>query len=174
MEITLQYVDPELWPRPEGWTAVGLVGHLALAYDPERQPFLVGEGEPIPLERDVVNRALVAAVDRAGMKVWPGGWTHALPAAFGLNKRTTQRDRIERQGLHPAVLLALGQAATHSDADGIGGLLVAIASYADRYGDGYGDLGVALDRAEDAAGKAADILRSVRRPRSLRNRDGFG
>ncbi len=88
------------------------------------------------------------------MTVWPGGWTHALPAAFGLNKRTTQRDRIERQGLHPAVLQALGSAASSSDADGIGVLLVALASYADRHGDGGTDPRRALDDAERAAANA--------------------
>ncbi|BDL39011.1 hypothetical protein [Methylorubrum sp. GM97] len=174
MEIVLEYLSPENWPRPKGWTVVGRVGTLALAFDPARQPFLIGDGEPHPLDAAEVNQALVAAVDRAGMTVWPGGWTHALPAAFGLNKRTTQRDRIERQGLHPAVLQALGSAASSSDADGIGVLLVALASYADRHGDGGTDPRRALDDAERAAANALDILRGVRRGKTLLNREGHG
>lgn len=174
MEIVLTYMDPEHWPRPAGWTAVGRVGTQALAYDAARKPYLVGEGDPQPLDPVAVNQALVAAVDRAGMMVWPGGWTHALPAAFGLNKRTTQRDRIERQGLHPAVLQALGNAASSPDADGIGVLLVALASYADQHSDGGTDPRRALDDAERAAANALDILRGVRRGKTLLNREGHG
>nr|WP_137830477.1 hypothetical protein [Methylobacterium sp. L1A1] len=135
---------------------------------------MIGDGEPQPLDPAAVNQAMVAAVDRAGMTVWPGGWTHALPAAFGLNKRTTQRDRIERQGLHPEVLRALASAASSPDADGIGVLLVALASYADRHGEGGTDPRRALDDAERAAANALDILRGVRRGKTLLNREGHG
>ena len=66
MEIVLEYLPADLWPCPAGWTIVGRVGSQALAYDPERRPFLLGDGEPQPLSPDEVNSALVDAVAAAG------------------------------------------------------------------------------------------------------------
>ncbi|WP_449409746.1 hypothetical protein [Methylobacterium komagatae] len=171
MEITLQYVDPEHWPRPDGWVAVGLVGRLALAYDPDRKPFLVGEGEPVPLDPAEVNAALVDAVDRAGTRLWPGGWSHALPLAFGINRRTVARDRIEKNGVHPQVLATLGSAASGPDAEGMGYVMSALARYADEHGEG--DKRVSLDDAERAAANALDMLRQVRRSPTFKHREGL-
>ncbi|KTS39507.1 hypothetical protein NS228_05005 [Methylobacterium indicum] len=171
MDIVLQYVSAETWPRPDGWIAVGLVGRLALAFDAERQPYLVGDGEPQPLDPVAVNAALVDAVDRAGTRLWPGGWSHALPLAFGINRRTLARDRIERNGVHPQVLATLGTAAYGDDAEGMGYVLTALARYADEHG--RGDKNVSLDDAERAAKEALFLLRQVRRSPTFKHREGL-
>ena len=174
MQITLEYMDPEHWPRPDGWTAVGRIGHQALAYDPERRPHLLTEVGPEPLDRDEVNRALVAAVDGAASKLWPAGWSHALPLAFKLNRRSVQRDRIERVGLHPKVLETLASASSNPDAGAFGALLSALALVADTHGEGLSVQGD-IDAAQAAAGVAVSLLRGVRRekpfPRQVEGSD---
>lgn len=168
MDLRLAYVDPTMFRIPDGWTAVGYLGAGAvLAYDEARRPHRVADGAAEPLDPAEVNRDLVAAVDGAGMKVWPGGWTHSLPQAFGLNRRTTQRDRIERSGLNPAILRALGAAASAHDADGIGLLMTALAAYIERHGQGLG-APEDLDDAEEAMCNAMNLMRSVRRGRTMK------
>lgn len=171
MEIHLDYMLADLWPSPAGWTVVGRVGHQALAYDPERQPFLLSEGEqPVPLDPAEVNAALVDAVAAAAIKVWPGGWTNAFPLAFGLNRRTTQPDKIAKKGLNPVVLRCLAYAADGYDAPGKGALLSAIAFYADRYGSSSTTSAHPhenLAEAERAAGDAFHLLREVRQGKTL-------
>lgn len=133
MEIVLRYVDPEDWPRPKDWTAVGLVGRLALAYDRERRPFLVGEGEPQPLDAAEVNAALYPAIETAALRLWPGGWAVPLSDVFGIDRRAVTPSKVTKKGLHPQVLRALGSLAEGDDADSRGYLLVALARYVDRY-----------------------------------------
>lgn len=170
MRITLRYVAQNSVPLPDGWTLVGYVDGEILAYDPERRPHALAEGGPVALDLTEVNQTLVAAVDEAGLRVWPGGWTHAMPHAFGMNRRTAQRDRIERNGLHPGILRALGDLASDPDAAGIGSVLSALAAYADQYG-GSG-VQEALNDAERTAANAIAVLRRVRRDPTLKNRDG--
>ncbi|WP_145984742.1 hypothetical protein [Methylobacterium aquaticum] len=129
----LKFVDPEDWPRPAGWTAVGLVGRLALAYDPERRPYLIGAGEPRPLDPAAVNAALYPAIEAAALRLWPGGWAVPLSDVFGIDRRAVTPSRITKKGLHPQVLRALGSLAEGDDADSRGYLLVALARYVDRY-----------------------------------------
>lgn len=171
MEIVLEYLPADLWPSPAGWTVVGRVGHQALAYDPERRPFLLSDGEePVPLDPDEVNAALVDAVAAAAIKVWPGGWTNAFPLAFGLNRRTTQPDKIAKKGLNPVVLRSLAYAAYGYDAAGKGALLSAIAFYADRYGTHSNTSAHPrenLAEAERAAENALALLREVRQGKTL-------
>ncbi|WP_342153306.1 hypothetical protein [Methylorubrum sp. SB2] len=133
MEITLQYVSPELWSRPEGWTAVGLIGRQALAYDPERRPFLVGEGEPQPLDADEVNASLYPAIEAAASRLWPSGWAAPLSDVFKLDRRAVTPSRIGKKGLPPRVLRALASLADDDEAASRGYLLVALARYVDRY-----------------------------------------
>lgn len=172
MEITLRYMALEHWPRPDGWTVVGTVDGAPLAYDPERRPHALADGGPVPLDPAEVNLALVAAVNRAGLRLWPGGWGQALPAAFGLNTRSISRDRILRSGLAPNVLRVLGSASTGDDAEGVGRLLSALAHYADQYGGGT-DSGPspALDYAREAGENALEYLRSVRGGKTFKRED---
>ncbi|TGD99749.1 hypothetical protein [Methylobacterium nonmethylotrophicum] len=170
MEIVLEYLPADLWPCPVGWTIVGRVGSQALAYDPERRPFLLGDGEPQPLDPAEVNAALVDAVAAAAIKVWPGGWTNAFPLAFGLNRRTTQPDKIAKKGLNPVVLRSLAFAAKDYDAPGMGALLSAIAFYADRFGTQSNTSAHPhenLADAEMAADNAFALLREVRQGKTL-------
>ncbi|WP_267358514.1 MULTISPECIES: hypothetical protein [unclassified Methylobacterium] len=167
MEIILEYMLPDVWPAPAGWTVVGRVGNRALAYDVARKPHLIGDGEPEALDVGQVNAALAPAVDAVASALWPGGWTHALPLAFGLNRRTCQPDRIAKNGLGPAILRALAMSGAFPDAEGMGWVLSALARYADEYGE---HVGVAqdLDDAERAAANAIAVLRAVRREKPLR------
>lgn len=172
MEIVLDYMPADLWPCPAGWTVVGRIGHQALAYDPERQPFLLGDGGPEPLDPAEVNAALVDAVAAAAMKVWPGGWTNALPLAFGLNRRTTQPDKIAKKGLNPVVLRSLAFAANEYDAPGMGALLSALALYADRYAEGGDNPFETLGNTKRAVANAFDLLLDVRKGKTFkRNAD---
>ncbi|QRE77194.1 hypothetical protein F1D61_29910 [Methylobacterium aquaticum] len=133
MEIVLKFVDPEDWPRPAGWTVVGLVGRLALAYDPERRPFLVGDGEPVPLDPATVNAALYPAIEAAASRLWPSGWAAPLSDVFKLDRRVVTPSRILKKGLPPRVLRALASLADDDEAASRGYLLVALARYVDRY-----------------------------------------
>ncbi|WP_279356726.1 hypothetical protein [Methylobacterium indicum] len=171
MKIDLEEMDAERWPAPEGWTIVGRVGHLALAYDPERQAYLLGDGEPVPLDREAVNVALEPAIDRAASKLWPGGWTYAFEAVFGVKRRNLAAERLARQGLPPSVLLVLAKAASEPDAETLGALILAVARSA--------DAAPGIDDAErheialHAAKRASDIVRAARRgkpawPRQLK------
>lgn len=162
LQIVLEYMDPETWPAPKGWTLVGRVGPRALAYDPDRRPFLIGDGEPEALDPAELNPALANAVDVAASRIWPGGWTHALPLAFKVNRRTSQLDRVAKNGLYPDVLKAIAWAASGDDAEGMGWMLTNLSRYADEYGGGVG-VPEDLEDAERAAANAMAILRSVRR-----------
>ncbi len=168
MEITLQYVDPELWPHPPGWTAVGLVGHLALAYDPERRPFLIGDGKPEPLDRDATNAALAPAIDAAASRLWPAGWSFAVAEVFGINRRNLQPERLARGGLPPAVLQALAHMSSHDNAEGLGWLMVALARYADTHAEQGRHFVDRLEESMEAARSAAEGLLLARRGKPLR------
>ncbi|WP_156311684.1 hypothetical protein [Methylobacterium platani] len=133
MEIKLEYLSPENWSRPAGWTVVGRVGTLALAYDPDRRPYLIGDGEPQPADPVAVNAALYPAIEIAALRLWPGGWTVPLSDVFGIDRRAVTPSRVTKKGLHPQVLRALGSLAEGDDADSRGYLLVALARYVDRY-----------------------------------------
>lgn len=162
MEIVLEFMVPDVWPAPAGWTLVGRVGSRALAYDEARRPYLIGDGEPEAVDPAAVNAALLPAVDAACLRLWPGGWANALPAALGLNTRTTSRDRIAAKGLAPAVLRVIASASSHGDAEAMGRLLSALAHYADTVSDGPGE-GDRIEDALRAAENAASMLGSVRR-----------
>lgn len=171
MEIHLTYVDPDRFPVPDGWVAVGFIGGgpTVMAYDPARVPHAVDDGVPRPLDPVAVNAALAPAVEAAASRLWPQGWTYAISEAFRLNRRSVQRDRITKSGLHPVVLRTLGSMGCHDDAEGIGRLLHALAHYADAHAEGTGDVD-RLDDAMRAAGNALDGLKGVRTGRALRPR----
>ncbi len=161
MEIVLEHMEPERWPRPEGWTVVGRVGNLALAYDAERRAHLIGEGEPTQLDRDAVNAALAPAIDHAATRLWPGGWTYAVEAIFGIKRRNLAAERLARQGLPPSVLHVLAKATSSPDAEVLGGLILAMARYADAC-PGTANLNEGLAEAMDAAERAAGVIRAAR------------
>lgn len=167
MDVNLQYMDPKAWPRPDGWIVVGLVGTRALAYDGERRPFLIGDGDPEPLDRDAVNVALAPAIDAAASRLWPGGWAFAVAEVFGINRRNLQPERLARGGLPPGVLQALAHMSDSEDAEGVGWLMVALARYTDRYAE-RSDFTDRVDEALAAARNAAEGLRLARRGKPLR------
>jgi hypothetical protein len=165
MEISLQYVSPDRWRRPKTWTAVGLVGRLALAYDSERRPYLIGEGEPQPLDPVEVNAALADAVDRAADRLWPGGWTTAFAEAFAIDRRGLSMSRLARQGLPPSVLLALAQTTDSHAPEALGGLLLALARYATKAAEGSHPR-AQFEETIETARNAIEILMVARREKS--------
>lgn len=168
MEIRLAYVDPATFEIPDGMTAVGFIGAGdALAYDVDRRPHRIADGIPELLDPAEVNAALAPAVEAAATRLWPEGWSYKLAEAYGLNRRSLQRDRIARNGLHPNVLRELGGMSCHDDAEGAGRLMLALAWYADTLSDG-GHPGDRLADAEQAALNAIASLRQVRRGRVTR------
>jgi hypothetical protein len=174
MELLLANVDPDEYPVPPEWTAVGYVlsapVRTVLAYAPDRQPHAIVPGEPPEaLDASEVNAALVDAVDRAGLAVWPGGWVHALPLAFGANRRTWQKDRIAKKGVHPKALQALAIVSDSHQAEAMGWLLTALGRYADEAAHAH-DVDDRLYEARDAAAFALDVLLTVRQGPTLQNR----
>jgi hypothetical protein len=166
MEIHLEHMDAETWLRPEGWTVVGRVGRLALAYDAERRPHLVGEGEPRPLDPAEVNRAMVPAIDAAASKLWPGGWHQAFSEVFGVNRRSLNVDRLLQRGLPPGVLQALAELSDSHDAEGLGWLVMALGRYVDRFTEG-GAMPPRVEEALAAARNAGDALLRARKGKPI-------
>ncbi|KQT46418.1 hypothetical protein ASG52_11800 [Methylobacterium sp. Leaf456] len=164
MEIRLHYAYAETCSCPEGWTVVGAVGagRLALAYDPERRPHLIGEGVPVPLDRAEVNAALAHAVDAAASRLWPGGWTVPFAQVFNVNRRSLLPDRLARQGLPPGVLRALGDMSSEPDPEGLGWMLMSLARYADAWGE-HSNPNERIERAMQAASNASEWLKIARR-----------
>ncbi|OAS22525.1 hypothetical protein [Methylobacterium platani] len=162
MEIVLEYLSPENWPRPKGWTVVGRVGTLALAFDPARQPFLIGDGEPHPLDPVEVNAALAPAVDAAADRLWPGGWMPSFAEAFAVDKRSLSASRLARQGLPPAVLFALAHTSYSHAPTALGALLLALARYTDQVSAGS-HFDEQIEETMHEARNASEILRYARR-----------
>jgi hypothetical protein len=179
MRIRLATPDPDDEPLPEGWLGVGYLvsegpPRTVLAYDPERRPHAIVPGrEPRPVDPAEVNHALVAAVDEAGLALWPGGHTYALPQAFGIARRTMARDRIERNGLPPMVLSALGAAAEGRQPELMGCMLTAIGRFATE-GATEPDEVDRMREALQAAEYAAFLLGKVRRNKMLKKMLGPG
>ncbi|MCJ2088544.1 hypothetical protein MKK88_21555 [Methylobacterium sp. E-005] len=173
MRIRLATPDPDDDPVPEGWLAVGYVlsgepPRTVLAYDPERRPHAVVAGrEPHLMDRAEVNHALVAAVDEAGLALWPGGHTHALPEALGIARRTLARDRIEKAGLPPMVLSVLGSAAQGRQPELTGLMLTALGRFANEGASEPDEAGRMQEAVEFAEG-VARLLGKVRRNKLLK------
>lgn len=169
--IRLAYVDPNAFEIPDGMLAVGFLDAGAvLAYDADRRPQRVEDGIATPLDPVDVNAALSPAVEEAASRLWPEGWSYAMAEAFGINRRSLQRDRLAKSGLHPAVLQELGSLSCHDDAEGIGRLAHALAWFADRCSD-RDHPADRLDDAEQGALNALAGLRRVRRGRVTRPGD---
>jgi hypothetical protein len=168
MEIVLRYVDKDDFPRPVRWTAVGFVGRLALAYDPERRPFLLGNGEPQPLDPAEVNAALAPVIDAAADRLWPGGWMPSFAEAFSVDKRGLSASRLARQGLPPGVLLALAHTASYDarSAPAFGALLLALARYTREVSEGS-HFGEQIVETLHEAGNAAEVLRYAHREKPI-------
>jgi hypothetical protein len=173
MRIRLAPPDDEQDTVPEGWLAVGFLlsggpPRTVLAYDPERRPHaLVAGEEPRPLDPAEVNHLLVAAVDEAGVALWPGGHTYAMPQALGIARRTLARDRIEKVGLPPMVLSVLGSAAQGLQPELTGLMLTAIGRFANEGASEPDEPGRMREAVEFAEG-VASLLGKVRRGKLLK------
>lgn len=156
-DVRISLVDriPDHLLRAQRYQVVGSCDDGFLAYDSERRPWRITGRVVEPLEAAHVNKAMVAAIDEAGMRLWPGGWTHAMPPAFGINRRTLSRDRIERNGLYPNQLAVIGDAARRPDAQAFGYLLSAVARACD-------DPQVGLNGVENLMSEVARVAISQR------------
>lgn len=165
MEIKLENMRDDLWPCPDGWTVVGRVGRQSLAYDPERRPYLLSEGEqPAPLDPAVVNAALYPAIEEAALRLWPSGWAAPLSDVFKVDRRAVTPSRILKKGLHPRVLRALGRLAEDYDGEAAsrGYLLVALARYVDRYHWPRDSLGGSIEDVEREVDRCMNLLINAR------------
>lgn len=161
---------------PDGWTGVGLLmdrtRRTALAFTPDRRPHALTAGaQPEPLDPVEVNLALGAAVAQAGEDIWGSSWAATMPEAFGINRRTAARDRIERDGLHPTLLATLGELRGGTDARAMGRLLLAMGRYLNDATAAYEpDLPERLALVRQATEYAHGVLRKVRVGKTLQNR----
>ncbi|GJD66484.1 hypothetical protein [Methylobacterium frigidaeris] len=116
----------ELLPIDEGLydgVAVGTLDGEPLVYV-ERTAHVRGQR----LAHKDIALALVDAVDVAASRVLGPEWSKPLAMVTGLNQRTCNRDRIERWGLPPWVLVLLARAAASEHPRALGHMLMACAS----------------------------------------------
>lgn len=168
MPARLCHIDPDVFPVPAGWTAVGFIAPgEPVAFDQARRPHRLTETGPEPLDPAEVAAALAPAIEAAALRLWPDGWTNQLSDMFKVNRRSLARDRLASITLPPAVLQVLGLAASTDDADGLGRILSAMVWYA----EAYGESSAWVDRVASAAQateNARHLLLQARRGKPLR------
>lgn len=116
----------ELVPFGEGLydgVAVGLLDGRPLVYV-DRRAHVDGR----ELAHGDIAVALVEAVNVAASRILGPEWSKPLAAVTGLNARTCNRDRIERWGLPPWVLVLLARGAAVEHPRALGHMLLAVAS----------------------------------------------
>lgn len=96
-----------------------------------REPHVEGPDGLVPLPREAYGVALVEALDRIAGAVWGDDWSSAVAELSGMNRRSTARDRVRKQGLPPRVLLAVVTLAERPDAREMSGIVRAAARYID-------------------------------------------
>lgn len=119
MQIELVPIDEGLYDG----TAVGLLDGQPLVYV-ERTAHVGGQA----LAHGDIAEALVEAVNVAASRILGPEWSKPLAAVTGLNARTCNRDRIQRWGLPPWVLVLLARGAASEHPRAMGHMLMAVAS----------------------------------------------
>ena len=92
-----------------------------------------------------------------------------MPLAFRMNRRTLQKDRIAKRGVHPKALRALACLSDSYQAEALGWLATALG----RYSDEAGQAPRTPDRLWEAGAAADRVLRvllDVRQDRTFENR----
>lgn len=102
--ISLQPLAYAVGLPPES-IPVGLIDDKPLAYVGQ---FAYAGNEQ--LAHATIAQDLLDAIDDALTPIFGGDWPHPLHVVTGLNARATQRDRIFKQGLPPAILAFVGSA----------------------------------------------------------------
>lgn len=96
-----------------------------------RDPHIEGPGGRSPIPRDAYGIALVEALDALAGQVWGDDWSSAVADLTGMNRRSTARDRVRKQGLPPNALAAIVRIAQRHDAKEFAALVRAAARYLD-------------------------------------------
>ncbi|MDE4912281.1 hypothetical protein PQI07_16490 [Methylobacterium sp. 092160098-2] len=96
-----------------------------------REPHLDGPDGRIPIPREAYGIALVEALDTLAGGVWGDDWSSAVADLTGMNRRSTARDRVRKQGLPPNALAAVVRIARRHDAREFAALVRAAARYLD-------------------------------------------
>ncbi|KZB97769.1 hypothetical protein AU375_06099 [Methylobacterium radiotolerans] len=96
-----------------------------------REPHLEGPDGRVPIPRDAYGVALVEALDALAGRVWGDDWSSAVAELTGMNRRSTARDRVRKQGLPPNALSGVVRIAQRHDAREFAALVRAAARYLD-------------------------------------------
>ncbi|KST61199.1 hypothetical protein AO398_00470 [Methylobacterium sp. GXS13] len=129
-----------------------------LALDDRRHPHLVDADGPHELDRENAGPAIYRALDETCERLWGHSWNSAVGEIFGLNRRTTQRDRVSRYLLPPAVLQVVAYVASADDSQELAGALLALARYARKTGSKAEALGYWQNAADVFYGNAKDVI----------------
>lgn len=87
------------------------------------------DGTVSDLDARDAGEALYDALDRTGNHLWGHTWNSAVGEIFGINRRTTQRDRVSTNLLPPRLLMYIGYIVSAKDAFELAGLLLLLARY---------------------------------------------
>lgn len=87
------------------------------------------DGKPVELDLAEAGPAFYAALDRQCEVAWGHSWNAALGEIFSLNRRTLQRDRVERYLLPPRVCMTLSYIFSADDSAQLAELLIAVSRY---------------------------------------------
>jgi len=109
-----------------------------LAIDAQRNAYAVVAGEAVALDPAQAGPAIYAALDETCERLWGNSWNSAVGEIFRVNRRTTQRDRVSRNLLPPAVLQAIAFVACSDEAPNFAEALLAMARLSAKFGNEEG------------------------------------
>lgn len=127
---------------PEGdysWSELGLypIGRirdeasgrwLPLALDQRRTPFaIVGTDQPIAVHAGLFGPAFAEALAKLGRNLWGHEWNSSIGELFGINPRTTQRDRVTSNLLPPKLIMTIAFIASRENPRGLAEIVRAVA-----------------------------------------------
>jgi hypothetical protein len=100
---------------------------IVLGVAPQRQLVALFDDQSYPVESPDAGKALFRALDAAAFKLWGHSWNSAVGEIFGVNRRTTQRDRVARNLLPPKVLYMIAYLASLDDGPAMASALLSVA-----------------------------------------------
>lgn len=125
-EILKYWMDRDIHP-------IGVIEQFdqlsILGIGPKRQLLALIDGQAYPIEAEDAGMALFNALDLAAFWLWGHAWNSALGDIFGINRRTTQRDRVGKNLLPPKVLYLVAHMASRPDGQAMAAALQAVAAF---------------------------------------------
>lgn len=109
-----------------------------LAIDGQRNAVAVISGRAVPLTPEQAGPAIYTALDETCERLWGNSWHSAVGEIFRMSRRTTQRDRVSRNLLPPAVLQAIAFVACADEAPQFAEALLAMARLSAKFGNEEG------------------------------------